>query len=111
VISGVIFQVIKEIMSTATEIPLHGERWFKGIPLDAQCYEDFIKWDCLGGKVEAGIPRRYLQEPFQKLLRVIKKYFTCEGRSNRIHSYHIRFFMHFTGRRPLNIPLFLHQSL
>jgi hypothetical protein len=35
VISGVIFQVTEETMSTATEIPLHGERWFKGMPLDA----------------------------------------------------------------------------
>jgi hypothetical protein len=81
------------------------------MPLDAWCYEDFIKPDCLGGKVETGIPSRYLQEPFQKLLGVIRKYFTCEGRFDRIHSHHIRLLMHFTGRRPLNLPFFLHQSL
>jgi hypothetical protein len=51
-------------MSTATEIPLCKERRFKGMPLDMQCYEDFIKIDCLGGKVQTSIPSRYLQEPF-----------------------------------------------
>jgi hypothetical protein len=60
VISGVIFQVTKETLSTTTWIPLWGERWFKGMPLDAQCYEDFIKRDCLGGKIETCILSRYL---------------------------------------------------
>jgi hypothetical protein len=111
VIAGVTFQVTEETLSTTTKIPLHGERWFKGMPLDTRCYEDFIKRDCLGGKVETGVPSRYLQEPFQKLLGVIRKYFTCEGRFDRIHSHHIRLLMHFTGRRPLNLPFFLHQNL
>jgi len=64
IISGVIFQVNEETLLTITKILLHNERWFKGMPLDMQCYEDFIKRDCLGGKVEAGVTRRYLQEPF-----------------------------------------------
>jgi hypothetical protein len=34
VIAGVTFQVTEETLSTTTEIPLHGERWFKGMPLD-----------------------------------------------------------------------------
>jgi hypothetical protein len=34
------------------EIPLHGERWSKGMPLDALCYEEFIKPNCLNEKVE-----------------------------------------------------------
>jgi hypothetical protein len=111
VIAGITFQVTKETLSAATEIPPHGERWSKGMPLDVLCYEEFIKPDCLNGKVEVGIPSRYLQEPFRKLLRAIRKYFTCEGRFDRIHPHHIRLLMHFTGRRPLNLPFFLHQSL
>jgi hypothetical protein len=103
--------VIEENMSAATEIPPCGERWFKGMPLDAWCYKYFIKQDCLSGEIETGVPSRYLQEPFRKILGAIRKYFTCEGRFERIHSHHIRLLMHFTGRRPLNIPFFLHQSL
>jgi hypothetical protein len=60
VISGVTFQVTEETLSTATEIPLRGERWFKGMPLDAWCYEYFTKKDCLGEKVETFVPSRYL---------------------------------------------------
>jgi hypothetical protein len=111
VIAGVVFQVTEETLSVTTKIPSCGERWFKGMHLDAWCYEDFIKRDCLGGKVETSIPSRYLQGPFQKLMEVIRKYFTCEGRFDIIHSHHIRLLMHFTGRRLLNIPFFLHQSL
>jgi hypothetical protein len=98
-------------VSTEIEIPLHGKIWSKDMPLDTQCYEYFIRRDCPGWKFEAGIPSRYLQEPFQKLLRVIRKYFTYEGRFDRIHLHHIRLLMHFTGRIPLNLPFFLHQSL
>jgi hypothetical protein len=52
--------------------------------LEAQCYKDFIKRDYLGGKVETGVPSRYLLGPFWKLMEVISKYFTCEGRFDRI---------------------------
>jgi len=44
-------------------------------------------------------------------LKEIRKYFTCEGRFDRIHSHHIILLMHFIGRRLLNLPFFLHQSL
>jgi hypothetical protein len=98
-------------MSAATKIPSCGEMWFKGMSLDARCYEDFIKKDCLGGKVETGVPSRYLQGPFQSLMEVSRKYFTYEGRFDSIHSHHIRLLMHFIGRRLLNMHFFLHQSL
>jgi hypothetical protein len=111
VIVGVVFQVTSKNLSTMTEIPSRGERWFKGMPLDVWCYEDFIKRDFLGGKVKVGVPSIYFQGPFQKLLEVIKKYFTCEGRFDIIHLHHIRLLIHFTGRRPLNLPFLLHQSL
>jgi hypothetical protein len=81
------------------------------MPLDMLCYDEFIKPYYLNGKVEADIPIWYLQEPFRKVLREIRKYFTCEGRFDRIHPHHIRLLMHFIGRRPLNIPFFLHRSL
>jgi hypothetical protein len=111
VILGNTLQVTEETLSVATKIPPHGERWSKGMPLDVLCYEEFIKSNCLNRKVEVGILSRYLQEPFRKLLRAIRKYFTCEGRFDIIHTHHIRLLMHFTGRRPLNLPFFLHQSL
>jgi hypothetical protein len=105
------FQVTEETLSAATDIPPCSERWSKGMPLDALCYEEFIKTKCLNMKVEMGVPSQYLQEPCRKILMVIRKYFTYERRFDKIHPHHIRLLMHFTGRRPLNLPFFLHQSL
>jgi hypothetical protein len=102
---------MEETLSATTEIPPHGERWSKGMPLDILCYEEFIKPNCLNGKIRAGVPSQYLREPFQKLLKVIRRYFTCERRSDRIYPHHIRMLMHFTGKIPLNLPFFLHQIL
>jgi hypothetical protein len=110
-IVGITFRVMEETLSAATEIPPRGEKWFKGMPLDILCYEDFIKPNFLNGKIRAGVPSQYLREPFQKLLKVIRRYFTCEGRFDRVYPYHIRLLMHFTGKKPLNLPFFLHQSL
>jgi hypothetical protein len=65
----------------------------------------------MNGKFRMGVLSQYLWEPFQKLLKVIRKYFTCEIRFNRICPHHVRLIMHFTGKRPLKLPFFLHQSL
>jgi hypothetical protein len=45
-IARITFQVTKETLSAATEIPPRGEKWFKGMPLDISCYMDFIKLEC-----------------------------------------------------------------
>jgi hypothetical protein len=98
-------------MSVGTDIPSHGEKWFKGVPLDILCYEDFIKPNILNGKIGADVPRQYLWEPFQKILKVIKRYFTYKGRFERVYHYHIILLMHFIFKKPLNLPFFLHQRL
>jgi hypothetical protein len=90
---------------------VQGEKWFKGMPLDTSCYMDFIKPEYRNRKIGANIPSEYLLEPFEKLLKIIRKYFTCEGRFDKVHPYHIRLLMHFTGRNPLNLPFFLCRSL
>jgi hypothetical protein len=110
-IAGITFRVTEETLSIVTKIPPRGEKWFKGMPLDILCYEDFIKPNYLNGKIGAGIPSQYLWEPFQKLLKVIGRYFTCEIRFYRVYPYHVRMLIHFTRKKPLNLPLFLHRSL
>jgi hypothetical protein len=37
------FQVLEETVVDATKIPIQGEKWFKGMPLDPILYNDFIK--------------------------------------------------------------------
>jgi hypothetical protein len=50
-------------------------------------------------------------EHHDQLLRVIQRYFTCEGRFNKVYMYHIRLLMHFTGKKALNLPYYLCRIL
>jgi hypothetical protein len=43
VIAGVIFPVSEETISTTTNIPIQGEKVFKGMPLELMFYIDFLK--------------------------------------------------------------------
>lgn len=40
-------------------------------------------------------------------MKIIIRYFTCEGRFSRLYRYHIRLLMHFTSRKPLNLSNYL----
>jgi hypothetical protein len=79
--------------------------------LDILCYKDFIKPKCLNRQIGADIPSQYLLEPFHKLIKVIRRFFNCEGRFDRVYPYHIRLLMHFKGENPLNLPFLLYRSL
>jgi hypothetical protein len=105
------FQVSEETVVAATEIPIQGEKWFKGMPLDPVFYTDFLKPKYKKQKFGATIPRECILEHYEKLLRVVQRYFTCEGRFDRVYQYHIRLLMHFTGKNPLNLPFYLYRSL
>ena len=39
------------------------------------------------------------------------KYFSCEGRFSRLYAYHIKFLMHFTRVRMMNIPYFVFRNI
>ena len=44
-------------------------------------------------------------------MKIIMKYFTCEGKFSRLYSYHIQLLMHFTGFRMLNLPYYLYHDI
>jgi len=46
-----------------------------------------------------------------KILRVIQRYFTCEGRFNIIYHCHIILLFHFIGKDIMNIPFYLFRSI
>jgi len=75
------------------------------MPLNTSFSIDFLKPEYKNQKIGASIPREYVLEPYEKILRVIRKYFTCEGRFDRVCQYNIRILMHFIRKIPLNIPL------
>jgi hypothetical protein len=55
----------------ATEIPVQGEKWFKGMPLDPVFYTDFLKPKYKKQRFSATIPREFILEHYEKLLRVV----------------------------------------
>lgn len=44
-------------------------------------------------------------------MRLIIRYFSCEGRFSHLYAYHIRLLMHFTRVRFMNIPYFMCQNI
>jgi hypothetical protein len=48
-------------------------------------YIDFIKPKYTKKNIGATIPKEYVLEPYDKLLMVIQRYFTCEGRPDRVY--------------------------
>ena len=51
-----------------------------------------------------------MMEHFDKVFKVIQRYFTCEGRFNMIYQYHIRLLLHFIGKHAMNIPFYMFRS-
>jgi hypothetical protein len=105
------FQVSKDTIVAATKIHVHGEQWFKGMQLDLSYYHEFLKHEFRNTYFGATIPRELLLESHRNLLRVIQRFFICEGGFTRVYQYHIRLLMHFTYKKHLNIPYYIFRSL
>ena len=105
------FVVSPETVSQDTEIPRTGEEWFKATKLKLQKCDEFLKPKHIGVDMTSGIPISFLKENYSKILPVIYKYFTCEGRFHMTYKYHLRIFLHFTGKKILDLPFFLFRSL
>jgi hypothetical protein len=45
------------------------------------------------------------------MLKIIKRYFSCEMGFNTLYHYHIRLLFHFTGKVQMNIPYYLLKSI
>jgi hypothetical protein len=79
--------------------------------MELMFYIDFLKPQYRKQKIGSTIPREYLLEPYEKLLRVIQRYFTCEGMFDMVYQYHIRLVIHFTRKILLNLPFYMYRSL
>jgi hypothetical protein len=105
------FEVSETSISAATGIPIKGEKWFKSMALDATYAKDFLKPKHQDDNLTKGVPRNHLIEQFDRILRIIQRYFTCEGRFNTLYQYHIRLLLHFTGKIEMNIPYYFLRSI
>ena len=65
--------------------------------------KEFIKTEHSEIDLKNAIPRSYMKENYSKLLLIIQKYFTCEGRFHTVYSYHLHILLHFVGKRSLDL--------
>ena len=99
-----------ETIAQATRIPNVGEEWSKRQQLDRYYYEPYIKLGCVR-HLTAVFPFRFLRDEYAPLMKLIIRYFSCEGRFSRLYAYHVRLLMHFTRVRMMNIPYFMFRNI
>lgn len=109
-LAGVTFTLSPAVISEATGILDVGEKWNKGQDIDREYYEPYIKAR-YQDKLKRVFPFKFLEDRFALLMKIIIKYFTCEGRFSRLYAYHIRLSMHFTKVRMMNIPYFMFRNI
>jgi len=103
--------VTPDSIAAATEIPRQGEKWFKVQKFQLANCDDFLMTEHKGADLTDGVPKSWLEKHYQQFLKIIQRFFTCEGRYDTVRQYHFRLLLHFTGREMLDIPYYLHRSL
>jgi hypothetical protein len=104
------FEVSELSISVATEIPNTGEKWFKAMTLNASFLQGIPQTRIPGDNLSKGVPRNHMLEGFDKMLKVIQRYFTCEGRFNMVYQYHIKV-VTLHRERSMNLPFYLLEVL
>jgi hypothetical protein len=92
------FEVIEASISTVKWIPISGQNWFKAMVLSSPFIKDIFKPEYQANDLSKSVPRNQLIDQFDRMLKIIKRYFSCEGRFNTLYHYHIRLLLHFTGK-------------
>ena len=105
-LAGVKFDLSLDVIVISTGIPSVGEKWFRKANLYISHYEPFLK-PRYKDYNKSIFPFSHFLERYAPMMRVIMKYFTCEGIFSRLYSYHIRFLMHFTRVKMLHLPYYL----
>jgi hypothetical protein len=105
------FEISEKSVYVATKIPDCGEKWFKAMTLNSYFSEEFLKPEYQGDNLSKGVPRSHMLEYFDKMITVIQRYFTCEGRFDMVYQYHIRLLLKFTRKESMNLPFSLFRSI
>ena len=56
-------------------------------------------------------PFRFLKDEYAPLMKLIIRYFSCEGHFSHLYAYHIRLLMHFTRVWLMRIPYFMYRNI
>jgi hypothetical protein len=79
------FEVSEQSIYVDTKIPNCGEKWFKSMSLNSSFSKEFLNHEYQGENLSKGVPRSHMLEYFEKIIRVIQRYFTCKGRLNMVY--------------------------
>ena len=107
---GINFTLSPAIIAEAARMPDVGENWIKRQNISEQYYEPYIKAK-YHGKLSRVFPFKFLEDQYVPLMKLIIKYFTCEGRLSILYAYHIRLLMHFTRVRMMSILYFICKNI
>jgi hypothetical protein len=103
--------VTEASISAATGISITGEKWFKAMALSSTYAKDLLKPEHQTSDFSKGVPRNQLIEQLDMILKIIQRYFTCEGRFNTLYQHPIRILLYFIGKVEMNIPYYLLRSI
>ena len=109
-IARVNFILSPETIAQATRIPNIGEEWNKRQQLEKSYYEPYIKPGYMR-QMSRVFPFRFLKDEFAPLMKLIIRYFSCEGRFSCLYAYHVRLLMHFMRVRMMSIPYFMYRNI
>jgi len=104
-------RVSEDILSQVFDLPLNGERWFKNHKVDEDSLLQFLKPEAPKPDWSVGIPIKHLDQKWGAAVIAIRQYITCEGRYKHLYRFHLRFLLHLTGQRLMNLPFFLIKDL
>ena len=92
-LAGLDFKLSPRTISRATKIPYVGEKWFKKSSLDSDQYKPFLKPEHRDA-CPSIFPFSYFLTSYAPLMKIIMKYFTCEGRFSRVYAYQATHALH-----------------
>jgi hypothetical protein len=103
--------VTEHFIGAACALPVCGERWFKKGKLPPDLCNKFLVPEHQDPDWSQGIHVSWIKEDWKGSLTTVQRYITGEGRFNIVHCYHLRFLMHLSGDKELNLPYYLLKSL
>jgi hypothetical protein len=95
----------------ATRLPSRGAKYFKGVGINKEMCQRFLKEDHQHPDWKKGISRNYIKEEYHPMLASLQRFLTCEGRYVVTFLYHLRILFHFEGGPEIDFPYFLWMSL
>ena len=104
-------QISQEVIALVTEISMGQETWFKNFRFDMEPCKVFLKLEFLETDLTKAVPKGYIKDNYTNFLFNIQRYFTCEGRYQKVYSYHFKLLLHFTGMISLDFPYLLFRSV